>query len=70
MQNWPELLKEVEKKYLCPLLVYLLYCQRKNTIADKVDTTVNAQQEDWPNIRTCGQYVLDKEEVHCTLTDQ
>ncbi len=54
IQDWPKLLKGVENKYLCPLLVYLLRRQNKTAVADEVDATVTAQQEDWPNIRTRG----------------
>lgn len=54
-----ELLKRVENKYLYSLSVYLLCYQNKIAITDKVDATVTAQQENWPNIRTCDQYALD-----------
>lgn len=40
MQNWPKLLKEVEKKYFCLFLVYLLYYQSENAIGDKIDATI------------------------------
>ena len=69
-QNWSELLKKVEKKYLYPFLVHLLHCQSKNAIADEVNTTVTAQQEDWPNIRTCVQHIPDWKEVYHKLIDQ
>ena len=70
MQDWPKLLKKVEKKYLYPLLIHLLRRQSKNVVADKVDASVTAQQEDWPNIRTRCQHVLDWEEVCRKLKDQ
>lgn len=54
MQNWPELLKEGEKKYLYIFSIYLLYCQSENAVANEIDATVTAQQEDWPNIRIYG----------------
>ncbi len=42
-QDWPELLKGVENKYLCPLSVHLLRRQNKTAVADEVDATVIAQ---------------------------
>ena len=69
-QDWPELLKEVEKKYLYPLWVHLLCRQSENAVANEFDATVTAHQEDWPNIKTGGKYVPDWEEVCLKLTDQ
>lgn len=51
-------------------MVYLLRCQNKTTVADEVDVTVTAQHKDWPNIRTCSQYILDWAKVCQKLTDQ
>ena len=51
-------------------MVYLLRRQNETAIVDEVDATVTIQQEDWPNIRTRGQYAPDWAEVCRKLTDQ
>lgn len=69
-QNWLELFKEVEKKYLYPFLVHLIHCQSENAVANKVNAIITAQQEDWPNIRIRSQHIPDWEEVYRKFTDQ